>query len=445
MVKGSEEILTNDHHGCFKGKAWNLEEKVVELANKTKKVGRDDPRRIVHSLKVGLATAMVSSFYYCEPLYDSFGASSIWAVITVIVVFEFSVGATLGKGLNRGIATLVAGALGFGAHYIASISGKIGHPILLGFFVSIISAIATYLRFFPKLKARYDYGLLIFILTFDMVAVSGYRDDEILKLAWHRLANILMGGFIAVVVCIFVRPVWAGADLHQLVSTDIENLGSFFEGFGVEYFGASEGESIWGGDVLKYKAVLSSKQNEEALCFQARWEPPHGKFRIWHPWNEYHKIASLSRDCAYHFEMLNPYLNNHPIQLPLEIQRQCQEHCLQLCTESGKALKSIAMAIRDINPPALAKSHIQIAKEKAEELISLLTSIHFNGDMKMVSTTTLILLLIDCLSCVEKISDSVHEFVLLARLKTAPKRAGATPTEQKAHHNSTTTQIQISE
>ncbi|TYK19807.1 aluminum-activated malate transporter 2 [Cucumis melo var. makuwa] len=92
MVKESEEILTNDHHGCFKGKACNLEEKVVELANNTKKVGKDDPRRIVHSLKLGLAAAMVSSFYYFEPLYDSFGASSIWAIITVIVVFEFSVG-----------------------------------------------------------------------------------------------------------------------------------------------------------------------------------------------------------------------------------------------------------------------------------------------------------------------------------------------------------------
>ena len=92
MVKGSEEVLTSDHHGCFKGKACNVEEKVVELVNNTKKVGKDDPRRIVHSLKLGLAATMVSSFYYFEPLYDSFGASSIWAIITVIVVFEFSVG-----------------------------------------------------------------------------------------------------------------------------------------------------------------------------------------------------------------------------------------------------------------------------------------------------------------------------------------------------------------
>lgn len=44
-------------------------------------------------------------------------------------------GATLGKCLNRGLATLAAGALGVGAHHLASLSGHIGEPILLGFLV----------------------------------------------------------------------------------------------------------------------------------------------------------------------------------------------------------------------------------------------------------------------------------------------------------------------
>lgn len=44
-------------------------------------------------------------------------------------------GATLGKGLNRGLATLLAGALGVGVHHLASLSGGIGEPLLLGFFV----------------------------------------------------------------------------------------------------------------------------------------------------------------------------------------------------------------------------------------------------------------------------------------------------------------------
>lgn len=66
--------------------------KVSELAKMTKKLGQDDPRRIVHSFKVGFALTLVSLFYYYQPLYNNFGVSAMWAVITVVVVFEFSVG-----------------------------------------------------------------------------------------------------------------------------------------------------------------------------------------------------------------------------------------------------------------------------------------------------------------------------------------------------------------
>ena len=37
--------------------------------------------------------------------------------------------------MNRTMATLAAGALGVGAHYLASLSGETGEPILIGFFV----------------------------------------------------------------------------------------------------------------------------------------------------------------------------------------------------------------------------------------------------------------------------------------------------------------------
>ena len=50
----------------------------------------------------------------------------------------YNTGATLGRGLNRGLATLVAGALGFGAHYLASLAGEKGEPILLGLSVFLL-------------------------------------------------------------------------------------------------------------------------------------------------------------------------------------------------------------------------------------------------------------------------------------------------------------------
>lgn len=66
--------------------------KITEKAREAKKLGTDDPRRIIHSFKVGLAITLVSLFYYFKPLYDGFGVSAMWAVLTVVVVSEFSVG-----------------------------------------------------------------------------------------------------------------------------------------------------------------------------------------------------------------------------------------------------------------------------------------------------------------------------------------------------------------
>lgn len=76
----------------LKAKISKIMAKVIELFKKTKKLAKDDPRRVVHSLKVGLAITLVSLFYYFEPLYDGLGASAMWAILTVVVVFEFSIG-----------------------------------------------------------------------------------------------------------------------------------------------------------------------------------------------------------------------------------------------------------------------------------------------------------------------------------------------------------------
>lgn len=62
---------------------------------KAKELGQDHPRKIIHSLKVKLAVTLISLFYYFRPLYDGFGINTIWPVLTVMVVFKFSVGKKL--------------------------------------------------------------------------------------------------------------------------------------------------------------------------------------------------------------------------------------------------------------------------------------------------------------------------------------------------------------
>ncbi|KAJ0463827.1 putative aluminum-activated malate transporter [Helianthus annuus] len=295
---------------------FNMKALILNFIMRIKKLGKDDPRRIVHSFKVALAITLVSMVYYLRPLYKGIGDNGVWAILTVVVVFEFSAGATLCKGMNRGFATLLAGALGVGANYLASLFGTKVEPIVLGCLVFLLVASATFSRFIPHIKKRYDYGVLIFILTFSLVVVSGYRVDKILELAHQRLSTILIGGATCIVISICVCPVWAGEDLHNLIVSNLEKLASFLEGFGGEIFELPLEEDIVVSSnepdksfLTAYKSVLNSKATEESLANFAWWEPGHGKFRFSHPWKQYLKIGVLMRQCGYHIEALNAYLD----------------------------------------------------------------------------------------------------------------------------------------
>lgn len=80
------------------------------------------------------------------------------------------------------------------------------------------------------MKARCDYGVTIFILTFSLVAVSGYRVDELMDLAIQRISTIAIGIGITLFVCVLVYPVWSGQELHLLVSSNMAKLADSLEG-----------------------------------------------------------------------------------------------------------------------------------------------------------------------------------------------------------------------
>lgn len=83
----------NGKEDGFVVRVWQcIVKKGANVAKSVKKIGGDDPRRIVHSFKVALALTIVSLFYYFNPLYDSFGIAGMWAILTVIFVFEYTVG-----------------------------------------------------------------------------------------------------------------------------------------------------------------------------------------------------------------------------------------------------------------------------------------------------------------------------------------------------------------
>ncbi|URE23355.1 aluminum-activated malate transporter [Musa troglodytarum] len=393
---------------------------VVELSKKVKKIGEDDPRRIAHSFKVGLALTLVSVFYYVTPLFDGFGVSSMWAVLTVVVIMEYTVGGTLSKGLNRAIATLVGGALGVAAHQIAVLCGEKGEPILLGLFVFILAAAATFSRFIPEIKARYDYGVTIFILTFSLVAVSSYRVDELMQLALQRVSTIVVGVATCLCTSIFVFPVWAGEDLHKLVAADLEKLANFLEGLSTEYFAEKgEVENLESKSFLQvYTSVLNSKPTEDSLMSLARWEPGHGRFWFRHPWKQYLRIGALSRQCASSMDALATYITASPKFKPstdpdlhLKIRKTCQE----MSSESAKALKELSASIRAMTVPSSASRHASTVVATVRKLEDVLSEGKATSDV--LHSATIASLLTQLVVRAREIAGSVEELARLAHFK----------------------------
>ncbi|KAH0784083.1 hypothetical protein KY290_003681 [Solanum tuberosum] len=363
----------------------------------------------------------------------------MWAVLTVVVTFEFTAGATISKSINRGIGTALAGAFGLGAKYLAELIGREGpNPIILGVLVFIVGALGTFTRFYPHIKRRYDYGTMIFVLTFSLVAVSGYRSENIFQLAHRRISTILIGVFTVMIISMIIRPVWAGEDLHKLASTNLEKLASYLEGFGSEYFHISENKSVEGNNNNEkgfhevFLSILGSKATEESLANLAWWEPPHGGFKFNHPWKQYLKIGSLVRKCACHLLALSNHINSKS-QAPNEFERRTEEACKKMIMESKNALKELALSIKTMAQPI---SSIRNTKNVIDDLkLTLGTSkTLFRYDesrvMDFVPTASVVSLLISVTKCVDEISEAIEELSSKARFE---KKSTSPPPPSRSH------------
>ncbi|KAF8667399.1 hypothetical protein HU200_053082 [Digitaria exilis] len=395
---------------------------VVGFAGKLGKIARDDPRRVAHSLKVGLALTLVSVLYY-TPLFNGWGETTIWAVITVVMVMEFTVGATLSKGLCRVLGTLAAGLVGVGAHLVADLCGGKGEAILLAVFLFLAASAATFSRFIPEVKERYDYAMAIFILTFSLVTVSSYREDpgDLIELAHERITTILVGVAICLFTTLFVFPIWAGEDLHELAAGNLDSLAEFLEGMGSECFGENSScENLEGKAFLQvYKSVLNSKAKEDSLITFAKWEPIHGKFRFRHPWNQYQKLGALCRQCTSSMDALASFvITLKKAQCPEANPVLClkiRATCAAMSLHSAKALRGLSLTVRTMTGPSPINNDVSTATKAASDFraelsedVALLQVIH----VAIVAS-----LLSDIVIQIEGITESTNSLARLARFK----------------------------
>ncbi|MCD7455234.1 hypothetical protein HAX54_027446 [Datura stramonium] len=277
-----------------------------------------------------------------------------------------------------------------------------------------------------------------------MVTVSGYRVDKILELAHQRLSTILIGAATCMIISLIVCPVWAGEDLHKLLSTNLENLATFLEGFGSEYFSFSEIDESGKtskedkGFLGAYKAVLNSKATEESLANFAWWEPGHGSFRLRHPWKQYLKIGVLARECACHLQALTGYFNSKP-QVPTEFHKRIEASCTRMCIESSKVLKELASSIKTMTQPSFsaAETHLHRSKAAVDDFKSILATtetllLSNKLDLSEIfPAITVASVLIDVINCVDKISEAVEDLSVQAHFKNAKNKESSSSSPEK--------------
>ncbi|KAJ0981550.1 hypothetical protein J5N97_009805 [Dioscorea zingiberensis] len=383
-----------------------------------------ETKRVTHSIKVGLALVLVSLLYMLEAVHDRLGDNAMWAVMTVVVVFEFTSGATISKGLNRGAGTILGCGLGSLVALLAQEIGGAGKAVAIGSSVFVFGAAATYSRLAPNIKKKYDYGAVIFILTFSLVSVSGVRGDQIIKLARDRLSSIAIGFAICLFIALFVFPVWAGDELHNSLSNKFDKLAESVEGCLEGYDSLLEGkkgaESTRDRNRANCLSVLCSKSSDEAFANFATWEPWHGRFGFYYPWKKYLHMGDSLRELAASLLSLTGCLQSIQ-QAPQEcLLIGVKERCESTCKLLGSTLRELGRNINDMKSHQQREKNLEELKKLRLELCSTLAStmkmlVNQNGAIEGgASITSSVFLLVEIIDKVEVIVKETEDLERVA-------------------------------
>ncbi|KAJ6794367.1 aluminum-activated malate transporter 9-like [Iris pallida] len=339
---------------------------------------REDTDRVKFAFKVGLAVLLTALLILFRAPYEVFGTNIIWSIITVAIMFEYTVGATFNRGFNRALGSIVAGIFAIVAIQIGLSSGHIAEPYVIGLSIFLVGAATSFMKLLPSL-VPYEYGFRVALFTYCLIVVSGYRMGNPIRTSMDRLYSIAIGGLIAVLVNVLIFPIWAGEQLHKELVACFSSVADSLEECVRKYLrDDGSGDAEFSKKVLddfpdepafkKCRATLNTSAKLESLAVSANWEPPHGRFRhFFYPWSEYVKVGAVLRHCAYEVMALHGCLHSE-IQAPYNLRCTFQPEILDATNQAAELIRSLAKDISNMSRRSLHTNLLKRVHSSTERL-----------------------------------------------------------------------------
>jgi len=197
------------------------------------------------ALRVMVGTALAFAVYRAFDMPQGY-----WAVFTVVIVMQGSIGGTLSASIDRAKGTALGAAVGAAAALLHPHT-----PVGLGAAMTVAVGITAYAAsLYPSLKVA-PVTAVIMLITPQGVAISP------LESAAFRVLEIVIGGVVGVLAMVLIFPARSTALVVAKVQAILDLMAEVMEGYAASMAGAAQAapDTTPGGDVqLRIRTGLAA-------------------------------------------------------------------------------------------------------------------------------------------------------------------------------------------